>query len=73
MDQEMEFQLDLVRRNADSGRNFVKWRDVAICRAHACGAGYAQIAEVARMSRQGIQKIVERVDNSVTEGVSSES
>ncbi len=66
MTSEVEVQLDLVRRNADSGRNFTKWRDVAICRAHVCGATYQQIADMARMTAAGIGKIVNKnLDNSV--------
>lgn len=71
---EVDFQLDLVRRNAESGRSFTKWRDVAICRAHEAGAAFSLIAEAAQMSRQGVQKIVEKqqdasIDNSVTHSV----
>ena len=70
MPEEMEFQLDLVRRNADSGRNFTKWRDVAICRAHECGATYQQIAVMAGMTPAGIGKIVNKnLDNSVNKSV----
>lgn len=65
-DSELDRQLDLVRRNADSGRNFTQWRDLAIRRARHCGATYRQIADMAGLTPAGIGKIIKKkVDNLV--------
>ena len=66
MTEDAEFQLDRVRRNAESCRTFIGGRDDAILLAHAAGASFQQIADAAKMTHQGVRKIVAKgVDNSV--------
>lgn len=59
-------QIDAVRRYAADARLLTTERDKAVLKAHQLGAGYAVIAAAAKMTRQGIVKIVRRMlDNSV--------